>query len=232
MQIDPEKQEKIVRMAGVIADRWKFMTTCCYTYDETNIDAPVALIPPKPYLPHLVHLWETKRLLCLPKSRRMIMSWSLRALELHLAMFEPFSAIYLASNKQDKSDAMLGRHKFLYDNLPGDLIFRKPEMVIHRGRTGLPTRIDFPEMDSKIVAVSSDPDELRQEGATLVVLEELATWDHPREAWPAILPVIQGGGRIVIVSSAIPNSFFQDITYDNLGQTVVRAEQRSMMRGA
>ena len=51
------------------------------------------------------------------------------------------------------------------------------------------------------------PDQLRQYTASYVYLTEMAFWEWAEETYAALLPTIQGGGKIVMDSSAGPGFF-------------------------
>lgn len=53
-----------------------------------------------------------------------------------------------------------------------------------------------------------------QEVATLIHCEEFAHSQWQEEAWTAMRPVVQGGGKIVVVSTPLAGSFFRDLVFD------------------
>lgn len=201
---------------------YRFLTEACYTKDEVAVNRPdlevTRLIPTKDYIKELVDAWQFETLLCVVKSRRMVVSWVVCALELWLCTFTLGAAVYVISLDQTSSDKFLARHLFMYERLPAWM--PRPQLKVWRGKEGDPTKIEFLETGSRIEALSQEPDKIRGEGATLVRCEEMAFWPWPDRSWKAILPTIQGGGRIVIVSSAQDGSFFKGLVYDNLSKAV------------
>ena len=230
--VDPRVNPQMAKAMGLTArwveDRWAYLTECCWTEDEVGEDTGeigkgsgrVRLIPNKPHLYHLTRQWESERLLAVVKSRRMIVTWTLICLDLHMAMFSPYSHIYIVSSDQANSDKLVGRCKFVYDKLPTTCL--KPSIVPTMGKMKNPTRLDFPETHSFIQGLPSSPDKMRQEGATLLHVEELAFWEHPDLSFKAMLPTIQGGGRMVIASSAQAGTEFGRIVMDDLGDAVTK----------
>lgn len=206
-------------------DRWAFLTEQCWTKDEVAPDEPIKLFPALPHLKYILKLWETERLLAVPKSRRMMMTWLMCALDLHLAMYVPHSAVYIVSSDLAKSEKLVGRCKFIYDRLDEKQVL-KPTMSMRLGVRGDPTKLTF-ESGATIEALPGEPEKLRQESASLVHWEEIGSWqtDTPERAWKAILPTLQSskgstGGRVVVVSSARAGSFFHRLVTDNLGVAV------------
>lgn len=211
-------------------NRFAFLTECCKTIDEvaaggtldqfamaTEKPETVKLIPALPHIKRFVDSWEQERLIAYLKSRRMVATWTMLALDFHLALFAEHSAIYVISMDQSKSNELLKRVVFMYENLPAD--FPKPKIKIHKGhQDGNPRRIDFPEVNSFIEGVSQEPDAIRGKGATLLHVEELAFWQWPELSWKAMLPTIQGGGKMAIVSTSLANSYFNRLVSDELEQ--------------
>lgn len=216
--LPPGTSEQFGKTARWIKDRYAYVTEACWTYDEIEAAAhrnPVRRFPDKPHIYAMVRAWEKKRRLALVKSRRMMATWTMLALDLHLAMTAQYAKIFVISDDQMKSDQLLARMKFIYDHLPRE--FLKPGIKTHSGQHGDPTRLDFTETGSVVLALPEDPDKIRQEGASLLHVEEFQVWQWPETSYRAMLPTIQGGGKIVIVGTAQANSLYQKIVFDDMG---------------
>ena len=198
------------QMVARVVDKWSrnpwaFIRDACRTVDEADNGA-VKRFPDLPYLRHTCETWEKHKMLAIPKSRRMLLTWVMLALHLHLALFTPRSAVFVQSKKADDSDYLIGdnRMMFLYNNLP---------KWLHR--YGLPQarykqyQVSFSN-GSIVKAIAQGPDQLRQYTATAVLCDEIAFWEQAASTWRALKPVIQGGGRVTLLSSANPG-FFQVI---------------------
>lgn len=216
----PEVVKASAQWLPYYKDRCKFLFELCFTEDEVDTAKPVKLIPDLRHLRILIEAWETERLLAVVKSRRMLVSWACTALELHMAMTTPHSHIYIGSSDQKKSDIFVNRAKFIYEHLPKEM--PKPQIDARMGQFGYPTRISFKETESFIEGIPGDPQKLRQEGATLIRLEEIAFWKPGWAdlAYQAILPTIMGGGKLVMVSSARDGTFFKRLVFDETGSVV------------
>jgi hypothetical protein len=210
--------EIIGRWAMFAKNRYAFLTRSCYTQDEVDRVNPVKLLPRKPHIQLLTQLWEREPLMVVVKSRRMQVTWQLLGLDLHMALFEPHSVTFIVSDEQVKSDRLLGRLWFILKNIPERSLL--PEPKVHLGKEGDPTRIDFPGVESSIVALSQDPEDLRQEGATLIHAEEIGSWKWPEKSWEAMLPTVQGGGKLVVVGTARAGTFFEQLVKDDLSVPV------------
>lgn len=195
-----------------------FVRDWARTFDEVQAGQPggqvIRPFPTKPYIAQYILAWQRAGILLVPKSRRMLATWTFCALDYWLAAFRPGAKVFIASTVSTKSDALLARCKCIHDQLPERPAFPKPVMEIKNGKLGDPTRLIFPATGSMIQSVSQDPDELRQEGATLIHAEEFAHWQWQERSWTAIRPVVQGGGKIIVVSTPLAGTFFRDLVFD------------------
>lgn len=172
-----------------------------FTLDQTDFKTPVKPFPrDRPWLEQVTHEWQHSRLLLVPKSRRMMLSWLMCYLHLWLAMFHPGRSIFIVSDKEPKSDELVRRCEFIFDNIPNDLIL-KPQV---RSKYCL---FEFPGLDSYIMGIPSGASQLRQYTASAIFFDEFAFWGNASETLGAARPTIDGGGRIAIVSSAQDGPF-------------------------
>lgn len=195
------------RLVASVVDKWArcpwaFIRDACLTRDEVD-EGAVKPFPRLPYLRHICEVWQAHKLLAIPKSRRMMLTWLMLALHLHLALFVPRSAVFVQSKKADDSDYLIGQDRmlFMYNNLPGWL-----------RRYGLPEvqRKQYHLLfsnGSMVRAVSQGADQLRGYTATAILCDEIAFWERAAETWRALRPITQGGGRVTLVSSASPGFF-------------------------
>jgi hypothetical protein len=210
LQIAARKAEQWAR------DPWLFVRDACLTKDEAD-GGKVKRFPGLPYLRHICGVWRTHKMLAVPKSRRMMLTWLMIALHLHLALFTPRSAVFVQSKKAEDSDYLIrdNRMLFMYGNLPGWL-----------RSFGLPTAtskeflVSFSN-GSSVRAVSQGADQLRQYTATAVLCDEIAFWERGRETWRALRPIVQGGGRLTLISSANPG-FFEAVVKGELRDDTAR----------
>ena len=68
-------------------DPWAFSTECVYTLDSVDAANTVKPFPARDYLKLFVRIWKHYKLIAVPKSRRMTMSWTCIGLELWGAIF-------------------------------------------------------------------------------------------------------------------------------------------------
>lgn len=202
-----------------LADPYAFLTEGCYTKDEVAAGTigkdVVRLIPKKEYLAYVVRKWGEEDRLALPKSRRMLMTWVLTALELRLCLYFPVT-IHIYAQKQTAADGFVARHKFIYEHLPASL--PKPQMKEWKGVEGDPSKLLFVQTGAEIEAFPGNPDAVRGEGCSVARLEEFAFWQWPEHSWKAILPTVMGGGKLVVVSTPLANTLFKSLVFDEMGR--------------
>jgi phage FluMu gp28-like protein len=98
-------------------------------------------------------------------------------------------------------------------------------------RYGLPTVSTSQGMlkfsnGSMIKAIGQGPDQLRQYTATALMMDEVAFWEQSEMTWRAARPVLQGGGRVTLISSASAG-FFERMVH---GKLINRDEEEGIIK--
>lgn len=179
-----------------------------WTNDQTDLLDPIKPLPNKPYLEAITNYWMDEKLILIPKSRRMIISWLVSFLHTHLAMFNEGVSVYFVSDKEEKSDELVKRAEFIFKHIPDD------KMLKPRFKSSY-CWLEFPGLDSFIHGVAMGADQLRQYTATAIMADEMAFWSLARETYMAAIPTIQGGGRFTGLSSP-QIGFFKDLVFDTV----------------
>jgi hypothetical protein len=192
-----------------------FIAECVLTRDEAD-EGKTKPFPDKAYLKLIDERFLTCPILAIPKSRRMIVTWRLLALHLWWGLFKPNQHIFFQSKKAADSAYLLGDERllFLYGHLPTRHHWPQIARKI-RDRDG--KGYDSVQFDNgtRFDAIAEGPDQLRQYTASRVYCTEMAFWERARDTWTSLRPTIQGGGKIVIDSSANPG-FFQALVEGEL----------------
>ena len=202
-----DKIDQALQIERWSRDPWQWIIDCCWTMDEAD-DGKVKQFPDKEYLRHVCEVWQREPLLAIPKTRRMMLTWVMLALHLWAAMFRPNSAVFVQSKKAEDSDFLLAdkRMMFIYNHLPAGY----PWPVASYKQQN----IDF-DNGSYVKAIGQGADQLRQYTASYAMLDEFAFWEQAEDTWGALKPIIQGGGKVTLISSAGPG-FFQRIVEGDL----------------
>jgi phage FluMu gp28-like protein len=179
------------------------------TIDET--DGTVKRFPDKEYFPYVIYAWQESSILAIPKSRRMMATWLFIALHLWAALFRNNSAVFIQSQKSSKSEWLVGEQRmwFIYRNLPATHNWPKPIRLL-KGEGGI-SRVEF-NNGSYIMAIGEGADQFRQYTASHIMLDEVAFWEKAKESYTGTLPTIQGGGKVVLISTADPGFFEEVVT--------------------
>jgi len=202
----------LARYRLIVTDPWEFCVRCVFTLDQVDKKNPVKKFPSHyKYLKLYTRVWEREKLIIVPKSRRMFMSWCNIALYLHDTMFSVGRTNVFQSKKEEDSDALIERAKFILEHIPEseipkDLIPAWEKTYCH---------LKFPEIHSEIVGVPQGADQHRSLTASGVLFDEFAFWEKAEDTYSAAMPTIEGGGRCTIISSAAPG-YMEKLVYDTL----------------
>lgn len=194
-----------------------WLEQCVFTLDQVDSQNPIKAFPAqKEYLRLYAKLWERFRLIAVPKSRRMTMSWTNIALYTREVIFMPGRAFAFVSKKEDDAGDLVGRAEFIYNKIPKHII--PPDLLpkIDGGKAKKsPPRLQFPEINSWIGGFARGADQLRQYTFSGLLGDECAFWDDAESFYSASKPTLDGGGRMTLISSRAPG-FFKKIVFDKL----------------
>jgi hypothetical protein len=200
-------------------DPWQFLTHCVFTHDEVDRDNPIKQFPVHlDYLKFLVKMWQARKKLAIPKSRRLTVSWTFIALGLWDCIFHKGCSWAFVSKKEEDSKELVQRAKFIYDHIPAEMI--APELLpkLKRGEMqSSPPLMEFTDIHSKIMGFPAGGNQLRQRGFSGIFEDEIAFWEEAEAAYASAEPTVKGGGRMVMVSTRFPG-FFKKIVYDRLDE--------------
>ena len=198
-------------------DPWSFLTDCTFTLDQVSHDAPIKPFPVQlEYLEYLTALWNAEKLLAIPKSRRMTCSWLFISLFTHDTLFNPGRFNGFVSKKEDDSSELVARAEFICEHIPEWRIPRALLPAIKNGRMSKqPPLLEFPDINSKIQGFPMGADQLRQFTFSGLLFDEWAFWEGAQKAYSSAKPTLDGGGRLVGISSRSPG-FFKKIVFDQL----------------
>ena len=182
-----------------------------FTQDEHDPTIAAKPFPDKAYIRWMVASWLATRQNLWEKSRQMMASWTFCALYLHDAQFHTNRLNFIQSKKEEDSDALVQRCFFIYEHQEPWLKAMYPAKYSY-------CHIDFYLPGSKaqkipvsrIWGIPQGGDVLRQHTASGLFIDEGAFQPDLESSVRAAQPMLAGGGRIDIVSSAQP-SYFQEL---------------------
>lgn len=178
-----------------------------YTLDPHDKERPIKHLPRKPHLEYLVDAFLESRLLLVPKSRQVMVSWIFAALFLWDTQFHTGRYTYFQSRKEEDSDTLVReRAGFILRHEP---IFLWPEKF-NPNKDISYCSIRFDSIHSQLKGIPEGGDQIRSKVPSGVFCDEAAFQPQFRESVEALRPCIEGGGRLVVVSSAAPG-YFQEL---------------------
>lgn len=201
-------------------DPLAFLSECVYTKDPVDELAPIKLYPGhKPYLQFIIRLWQRKKMLAIPKSRRMTMSWTMIPLAVWDCIFHKGKAWAFVSKKETDSQELVERAEFVFKRIPPEKIPRALLPTLKGDKmTQSPPKLVFEFGDSTTSTIEGFPmgaNQLRQFAFSGIFGDECAFWPDAEEFYSGAKPTTDGGGRMVLVSSRAPG-FFKKIVFDKI----------------
>ena len=167
------------------------------------------------YLRYLTLLFAMERLMLVPKSRQVRISWWAMAMALHVIQFAPAQRVAAQSKKAQDSDKLLDRVQVMLEQQPKVASYipwprwhKKMNLIRiqHGGMTGI----------SRLEGLPEGGDKIRGETYSMVFTDESAFQNEAEPAYTAIMPLIEGGARYLGVSSARAATYFEAQINDNI----------------
>lgn len=198
-------------------DPWAFLQDCVYTLDQVSQNDAIKPFPSYlEYVEFLARLWIREKLLAIPKSRRMICSWTFISLFTHDTIFNSGRFNAFVSKKEDDSGELVARAEFIYKKIPDWRIPRALLPALKNGKMSKqPPLLEFEEIHSKIQGFPQGADQMRQFTFSGMLFDEWAFWEEAQASYSASKPTLDGGGRLTGISSRSPG-FFKKIVFDQL----------------
>ncbi len=213
---DQQRQQLRMR-AYYAANPWEFLRDCVFTLDQVSQNDAIKPFPAYlEYVEFLARLWIREKLLAIPKSRRMICSWTFISLYTHDTIFNSGRHNAFVSKKEDDSGDLISRAEFIYKHIPE---WRIPRTLLPKLKNGKmskqPPLMEFEEIHSKLQGFPQGPDQMRQYTLSGMLFDEWAFWEEAQASYSAARPTLEGGGRLTGISSRSPG-FFKKIVFDQL----------------
>jgi hypothetical protein len=195
--------EKII--LRIKEDPWFFMVNFCWTLDTHDPESPIKKFPNKGYLEKSTEVWFNNKILYIPKSRQMMISWLMVGLHYWLAAYHQAQNVFFQSKKEDDADLLLDRAWFIHCHVPEFL--RVPCKRSY-------CNMAFKDIHSRIQAVSQSSDAVRSQTASAILSDETAFQPYARDSYSAAKPTIDGGGRYTAISTPNGKEYFHNRVFD------------------
>ncbi len=203
---------------------YHWLTHWARTLDSHDNENPIKTFPDKEYLKVIVKIWLENKLLLVPKSRQMMISWVICALYLWDTQFHTAKLTFFQSKREEDADDLVRRAKFIYDHQPAFLkrYFDGSKWINVRANPQVPQgrhvfcKLSFPDIHSEIRGIPQGGDIIRMQTCSGIFADEMAFQPEAKDAYTAAKPTLSAQGRFTGVSTAEDNSFFEDMVFDKV----------------
>ena len=182
---------------------------------------PVRPFPIKPYMPPIIDTWLNESLFVIEKSRDVMATWLICALFTWDTIFHPHRQNIFQSKTAPDTLELVTRAYHMWEKQPKFLKDQaKATLVKGSTRSGMLT---FEDTGSEILGFAQGENQIRQYHPSGVFQDEAAFQEKSYEAFCAIRPAIQNGGRFTAISSPNPSWFMlicADSSIDDKEQNV------------
>jgi len=191
-------------------DLYYFLANFVYTMDEHDLINPVKKLPfsQKEYLQLLAREWLTHPRLLIPKSRQIMVTWTMLSCYLWDTMFNYGRLNFVQSKKEEDSDRHIERTNFIYEHIPADYLALKPPAL----KTYC--HLKFPTLKSEMWGIPQGVDVGRQHTLSGIFVDEMSVQDNAETTYTSLLPALIGGGRFTGVATSNGKEFFYGLVHD------------------
>ena len=141
-------------------------------------------------------MWISNRYTIVLKSRQIGFSTLAAAYSFWITYFWPDRFVVMLSKTEREATKLLGKSKYIYKFLPDWLRLAGPELTQNNM-----LKMTF-DNESVIESLPSANEPARGESVYLAIIDEMAFLPNPEEAWAAIEPIADVGGRVICLSTA------------------------------
>jgi len=185
---------------------------------------PVKTFPEKEYIRIFVDHWMKYKILFIPKTRQMMLSWLCVAIYLWDTQFHKARFTCFQSKAESDADELIKRLKHIWDNEPSFLkkYYEKDwkEIKLHANpaNKGRHTywKFEIPAIKSRIIGLAQGWDQVRMLTLSGMFSDEAAYQPEMDAAYTGLKPTLSSGWRFTAVSTAEENTFFEDAIFDRL----------------
>lgn len=201
-----ESLENIIWLACE-KDPWFFIRNFCITEDPDNLEQPMQLFPDKAYAEIFVREWERNNVLCVVKSRQILVTWLSLCLTLWRCMFIGSQWCFYQAKNEDDVEHHIYRTNTLYNNLP-----RWMKQMCRRVKS-TSLNITFSNRSMIDGMPVAGGEKIRSKSVSHLLLDEFAFMMDAEKTLKSSIAATGKHGKILIVST--PNiSYYYDVVHD------------------
>jgi len=157
----------------------------------------------KPYLDELLDIYDQEQLIALPKSRQLLVTWTVALWLTWRARYRPYNALFVMSDKEEKSAHVVDKRcKFIEDNLRETWCRREYGSI--KTKDGLVGRMTYKQTESVILGVAQGEDQFRSYTPSVIFMDESDFQDGAHAALNTALPFTREGKtcKILLVTTS------------------------------
>lgn len=198
--------ERELQIRRAIDDGYWWLTNLTKTMDEQDQLDPFKPFPDKEYQWMMWQALNIEPILFIEKSRTMMASWTVSGWAAHMAFTHPATCVVFQSEDLDRAQHDIVYCKTLWEQSPDYLKDRWP---LAKSLDRQPQHMLQMANKSRIVAIPGDPDKIRSEHPTIVVLDEAAIITEGEKSYNVAMAA--SPLHVVCLSSA-ESGWFQEFT--------------------
>lgn len=157
------------------------------------------------YIAPIIKPWQQEQFLFIEKSRDMFATWLVVTMYTWDTLYHEGRQNIFQSEDAPKTRELVERSWFIYNHQPKIIRdVHRAEYAIGAAKSGM---LRITSLNSEILGFPQGPDQIRQYHPSGVFQDEAAFQVSAGDAFAAIKPAIQAGGRFTAISSANPGWF-------------------------
>ena len=206
-------------------DPYYFLTHWAKTVNNhyKEWENPEQTFPEKEYIKMFIENWLKYKILVVPKTRQMMLSWLCVWIYLWDTQFHRARFTCFQSKREEDADELVKRLKTIWDNEPS-FLKRYYENWSFVELTPNPQnrwqhvycKFELPEIKSRVLWLPQWWDIVRMLTLSWMLCDEAAFQPEMDAAYTALKPTLSSGWRVTLVSTADEWTFFEDAVFDNL----------------
>ena len=183
-------------------DCWQWACDQVQTIDEARqCESPWPV--DKVYLKELLDYYEAESLIAIPKSRRLMVSWSIALWSTWRARYHPYNAILIQSEKEEKSAYVIDKRcKYIEDHLIDPSMARSYHEI--RTKAGMVGRMTYDDTGSYIQAIAQGAAQVRGYTLSALIMDECEIQEKAHAALAAALPLIEDSknAKLILIGTS------------------------------
>jgi len=197
LELRRRKAVGVINTSIYATDCAAFIDQCIIIDDAQDHGEGVGTMPFKLWeaQEELLQAMETEPRLLILKARQLGISWLCCAYALWLCLFKPSRLVLTFSIGQEEANEMMRRIQAMYDRLPDAIKAEHPTAKRNTEEIAWKNGSAIHALPSRKSAGSGYT-------ASLIILDEFAKNENASKLYTAVKPTIDGGGKMIILSTA------------------------------